>query len=38
VIQSISILREADLKSKGVDSGDMSDADLLKEMVFKLMH
>jgi len=38
VIQSISILREADLKSKGVDAGDISDGDLLREMVFKLMH
>lgn len=38
VIQSITILRDADLKSKGVGSGDMSNGDLLKEMVFKLMH
>jgi len=38
VIQCISILREADLRSKGVGSGNQSDGDLLKEMVFKLMH
>lgn len=38
VIQCISILHEADLRSKGVGSGNLSDGDLLKEMVFKLMH
>lgn len=38
VIQCISILRDADLKTKGVGSGGMSDGDLLKEMIFKLMH
>ncbi len=35
----ISLLREYDLKSKGVDSsGNTTDGDLLKELVFKLLH
>ena len=38
VMQSISLLREADLKSKGVNSGTMKDGEILKELVFKLMH
>ena len=38
VIQCIAVLRDADLKSKGVEAGSMSQEDLLKEMVFKLMH
>jgi len=37
-IQSISILKEADLRAKGVDAGGMSQGDILKEMVFKLIH
>ena len=37
-IQSINILKEADLRAKGVDAGGMSQGDILKEMVFKLMH
>jgi len=31
-------LREFDLKSKGVDRGSASDSELLKEMVFKILH
>jgi DNA polymerase-3 subunit delta len=31
-------LREYDLKSKGVDSGSANDGELLKELVFKIMH
>tara|TARA_B110000014_G_C19688067_1_gene360675 strand:- start:304 stop:540 length:237 start_codon:yes stop_codon:yes gene_type:complete len=31
-------LREYDLKSKGVDDYSTSDNDLLKEMIFKIMH
>ncbi len=31
-------LREYDLKSKGVDSGSASNGELLKEMVFKILH
>ncbi|MCD0489110.1 DNA polymerase III subunit delta [Pedobacter sp. MC2016-14] len=35
----ISLLREYDLKSKGVDStGNISDGELLKELLFKMIH
>ncbi|MBR0178666.1 MAG: DNA polymerase III subunit delta [Bacteroidales bacterium] len=37
-IRNISILREFDMKSKGYESGDVSEKDLYREMVFKLMH
>jgi DNA polymerase III subunit delta len=33
-----SYLREYDLKSKGVDTGSASEGELLKELVFKLIH
>jgi len=38
VMQSIGLLRKADLQSKGVNSGAMKDGEILKELVFKLMH
>lgn len=38
VVQVISILREYDLKSKGVGSSSASDGDLMREMVFKIIH
>lgn len=38
VIQNISILREADLKSKGVGAGSITDGDIMKELVYRLMH
>ena len=38
VVQSIHFLREADLRSKGVDSGSSTEGQILKELVFKLMH
>ncbi|UKT64808.1 DNA polymerase III subunit delta [Pedobacter mucosus] len=39
VFQIISLLREYDLKSKGLDSsGSVSDGELLKELVFKIIH
>ncbi|MCE7995512.1 MAG: DNA polymerase III subunit delta [Roseivirga sp.] len=38
VMQNISFLRKADLKSKGVDSGAAADGEVLKELVFLLMH
>ena len=40
LISIISILREYDLKSKGVDSTNTSvpDGELMKEMVFKILH
>ncbi len=34
----ISILRDADLKFKGLGAVNMSDAELLKEMVYKIVH
>lgn len=36
--RNISILRDYDLKSKGVGYSGVEDGDLLKEMVFQLMH
>lgn len=39
VFQVISLLREYDLKSKGLDStGNVEDGELLKELVFKIIH
>ncbi|MBN2174589.1 MAG: DNA polymerase III subunit delta [Bacteroidales bacterium] len=38
VVQSISLLREYDLKSKGVDSVSTSEGELLKELLFKILH
>ena len=38
VIRNISFLRQADLQSKGIDSGGMTEGQLLKELVFKLLH
>ena len=38
ITQIISILREYDLKSKGVGSSSASDGDLMREMVFKILH
>ena len=38
IIQIISILREYDLKSKGVGNSSTSDGDLMREMTFKIMH
>ncbi|MCD4772663.1 MAG: DNA polymerase III subunit delta [Bacteroidales bacterium] len=34
----ISVLREYDLKAKGVDSNTFDDGELMKEMVFKITH
>ncbi len=34
----ISILREMDLKSKGLGAINMTESELLKEMVYKIMH
>lgn len=36
--QIFSMLREYDMKSKGVDSGSATSGELLKEMVFKILH
>ncbi len=34
----LSFLREADIKSKGIDNTSITDNDLLKELVFKMLH
>lgn len=36
--QVISLLREYDMKSKGVGNANISDGELLKELIFKIMH
>lgn len=38
VLQIIGFLHQADLQSKGVEGGNLSDAAVLKELVFKIMH
>ncbi|MCB9225517.1 MAG: DNA polymerase III subunit delta [Crocinitomicaceae bacterium] len=38
VSRNFSILREYDLISKGVNKGNASDADIMKELVYKLLH
>ena len=38
VAQVISHLRDADLKSKGVGASNLSHADILKQLLFKIMH
>ncbi|MCX6267865.1 MAG: DNA polymerase III subunit delta [Bacteroidetes bacterium] len=34
----ISLMREYDLKSKGVDSASATDGELMKELIFKILH
>ena len=38
VAQIIAMLREADVKSKGVGASNQSQGDILKELIFKIMH
>ncbi len=38
VAQIISLLREADMKSKGVGASNLPPGDILKELLFKVMH
>ncbi|WP_194976327.1 DNA polymerase III subunit delta [Aquiflexum lacus] len=38
VIDNISYIKEADLRSKGVDSNGVDDREILRELVFKIMH
>jgi len=38
IIEIISVLREYDLKSKGVGSSSVSDGELMREMIFKILH
>ncbi len=37
-VRVISYLRDADVKAKGVGSGSMTNGDILKELIFKIMH
>lgn len=37
-VRVISYLRDADVKAKGVGAGSISHADLLKELIYKIMH
>ncbi|MDR0714641.1 MAG: DNA polymerase III subunit delta, partial [Bacteroidales bacterium] len=34
----ISLLREYDLKSKGIGNSSTPDGDLMREMIYKIMH
>jgi DNA polymerase-3 subunit delta len=38
IIAIISYLREYDLKSKGIGSNNVPDGELLKELIFKILH
>ncbi|MDX1651797.1 MAG: DNA polymerase III subunit delta [Brumimicrobium sp.] len=38
IAMNISLLHEYDLKSKGVNRGAASDSDLMREMIYQLMH
>jgi len=38
VISNIGFLKKADLQSKGVNSGSISEGDILRELVFNLIH
>ena len=38
VSQIIGLLRDADMKSKGVGASNLSQSDILKELLFKIMH
>ena len=38
ILSAFGYLREADLKSKGYNIGTMNDADVMKELVFKILH
>ena len=37
-MQIISEIRTTDAKSKGVENSSLSDGDLLRELVFKILH
>ncbi|MEI7897455.1 MAG: DNA polymerase III subunit delta [bacterium] len=37
-ISVISLLREYDLKAKGVDNGSAGDGELMKELIFRILH
>ncbi len=38
LVNIVSYLRETDMKCKGVDSNDIGDADLAKELIYKILH
>lgn len=38
IIDVFGYIREADLRSKGVDSGNMSEAEILRDLVYKILH
>lgn len=38
VIRNVSFIREGDLRSKGIENPSMGDGQILKELIFKLMH
>lgn len=38
VIDVFAYIKEADLRYKGVESGSMSDAEILRELVYKILH
>jgi DNA polymerase-3 subunit delta len=38
LIESIGLLKQSDLKLKGVNSGEVSESQVLKELVFRLLH
>ena len=38
LISIINLLRDADLKSKGVNSVNMEEGELLRELIYKIMH
>jgi DNA polymerase-3 subunit delta len=38
VIDCFAYIKEADLRSKGVDAGEMEDREILRELVYKIMH
>jgi len=38
IIRSITYLKDADLKLKGVNSGSDTDGEVLRELIFRIMH
>ena len=38
VIDVFGYLKEADLRFKGVDSGSMTEGEILRELIYKIMH
>lgn len=38
IVRNIHLLKEADLQVKGITSASIDDADLMKELIYKLMH